>query len=1087
MYVNYHKHTDYSSITVPDTHIKTKDYFERMLELGHNVYFTTEHGYGGNIFDPFMVRETDERYKDIKICFGVEAYMTIDNDNEETKTRDNYHIVILARTDDARKKINKIISNANKNNYYYRARINLKSFDIFDEDDIYITTACIGGLLRDDVGVGILKSLVDKFCDSVYLEVQNHNDPIQKEINKKALSLSKELGIKLIHANDSHYIYPEQGNERLIYLQGSGITYDNEDSFQLDYPDYDSILKGYKKQGVLIEEQVKEALNNTMIFADCEEIKIDKTIKMPNLYKELTPQQRMKKLEDLVYERWEKEKANVMPWDIDHIEEEIEFELDIIRDTNEAVHTADYFLLNTKVVDESLEKGGILTMTGRGSCGSLYINYLLGLTGINRFLLDVPLYPTRFISKSRLLETRSLPDIDFNTGGQEPFIDATKKLLGENSCYPLLAYGTTKESGSFRNYCRWIEKYVKDKDENKLIEISERLGIPISFLQQVIYEHYNELAKEISSTNELSINDKSWQKIFTESQKFVGSISSSSQHPCSVLLFDGDIESELGVIKVGEVMCVPITSIEVDHFKYLKNDYLIVKVWRIIDGVFKDIGIPTPNVEELIDLLDDKVWNLYSKGLTATLNQTDSNFATNYIMKYKPRSYQELSQFVAGIRPGFKSLLEGFLNREKYSTGVKALDEVLEDTNHYLLYQESIMKYLMWLGIPEDQTYGLISKIAKKTLTDEQIEKLHSTLGSNWLKLNGTMEGFEDSWQVVEDASKYSFNASHSIAVAFDSLYGAYLKANYPLEYFTVALNEFIDDTEKIDSLTSELPKFGIKISTPKFSNPSGTYSYDKGTNTIYQGIGSMKYISQSVGNTLKTLSKIDFTSFIDLLYVLNDNGINKRQIDNLIRSGFFDERFPNQAKCLYLQDVYEIHKKNKNISKSKIGDDELFIRTITKMLDNFDIQDQAKAYKVWDMKKFLEEFEWMIDIPDLSVREKIANQVETTGSLSLTMPDLDKKYVVVKGLNIKYSPIFDAYCLANGRTTKVKVYKNPSAKHQADGYTTKPFKNGDILYVNKFEKKPRSIFIDGEWKKIEPTEYEWWAKEYEVVEYIRI
>ena len=266
MYINYHKHTDYSSITTPDTHIKIKEYFDRMLELGHSVYFTTEHGYGGNIFEPFIIRESDEKYKDIKICFGVEAYITVDEHGKtENKTRDNYHIVLLARTDSARKKLNKIISNANKNNFYYRPRINLSDLDVFEKDDLYITTACIGGLLRDDIGIEqILKPLAEKFKDNLFLEIQNHNDDMQKEINGKALEYSLKLNAGLIHANDSHYIYPKQHRDRLIYLYGSGITYDNEDSFILDYPDEDSIYERYEKQGMFHRDLVKEAMDNTL-------------------------------------------------------------------------------------------------------------------------------------------------------------------------------------------------------------------------------------------------------------------------------------------------------------------------------------------------------------------------------------------------------------------------------------------------------------------------------------------------------------------------------------------------------------------------------------------------------------------------------------------------------------------------------------------------------------------------------------------------------------------------------------------------------------------------------------------------------
>ena len=73
----------------------------------------------------------------------------------------------------------------------------------------------------------------------------------------------------------------------------------------------------------------------------------------------------------------------------------------------------DYFLLNYEVIKRAKEKGGILTRTGRGSAPSFYINKLLGFTEIDRLDAPITLYPTRFMSKSRILETKSLPDYSF--------------------------------------------------------------------------------------------------------------------------------------------------------------------------------------------------------------------------------------------------------------------------------------------------------------------------------------------------------------------------------------------------------------------------------------------------------------------------------------------------------------------------------------------------------------------------------------------------------------------------------------------------------------------------------------------------
>ena len=295
------------------------------------------------------------------------------------------------------------------------------------------------------------------FGHNLFLEVQNHNVDMQKEINRKALVLSQELGLKLIAANDSHYIDAAGQQERLELLKGKHITYDDEDTFILDYPDYDTMFYRFQQQGILSDQQITEAIDNTLIFDDCEEIKLDKSIKMPTIYPDLSLNQRMDLLEHEIWKRFDQIiiDDNITDEELPRYKEGIEYELKTIRDTNDEIHTADYFLFNEKNVDLAVNKyGGVLTRGGRGSAGSFYINRILGMTQLDRFRINLPIFPDRFASTARLLENRALPDVDFNVVSQEPFTKASRELLGEHGCYPMIAYGTMQLSEAFRNVCR---------------------------------------------------------------------------------------------------------------------------------------------------------------------------------------------------------------------------------------------------------------------------------------------------------------------------------------------------------------------------------------------------------------------------------------------------------------------------------------------------------------------------------------------------------------------------------------------------------------------------------------------------------
>ena len=318
------------------------------------------------------------------------------------------------------------------------------------------------------------------------------------------------------------------------------------------------------------------------------------------------------------------------------------------------------------------------------------------------------------------------------------------------------------------------------------------------------------------------------------------------------------------------------------------------------------------------NLLDEKTFDIYKNGLTSTINQADSDFATGLVTKYCPKSVSEMSAFVAIIRPGCASLLQDFIDRKPYTTGVPELDEILVEGKHRMIYQELIMKYLIWLGIPETGSYDIIKKIAKKKFKETELAELKKKLLKGWENRVGKNDGFIETWTVVEQAAKYSFNASHSLSYAYDSLYGAYLKSHYPLEYYTVALNYYGDDSERTLKLTNELSYFGIQLKPIQFRYSKGNYALSKEDNSIYKGIQSIKNMNSKVADEIYELRNNKYNSFTELLFdIKNKTTINQKQLRILIELDFFAE-FGDINLLLAQMDFF-----NKFSSRSQFKKDE--------------------------------------------------------------------------------------------------------------------------------------------------------------------
>lgn len=1020
IYANYHKHDHVSNIYVPDTPIKAEAYIQRAIELGHKSYWTTNHGTCGDIFE---ARALCDKYNIGCYC-GLEGYIV---KNPLEKDKRNYHIIVIPRTNEARKQLNLITSRANVEGFYYKPRLFIDDLLALNPKDFYLTNACVAGLLKDDDSIeNLLIPLIKHFGDNFFMEVQNHRHPEQIELNKKAIYYANKYGLGLIAANDSHYIYAEQSRERLEFLKGKDINYGDEDAFVLDYPDGDVMFQRFVNQGVLTDKQIGEAIDNTLIFENgCEEIYISTDIKMPTIHRGLTSEEKINVLKKEINTKFKsiiksdgitKDK---LPMYLDGIRNEM-----LVIEETQSINTADYFLVNEKLVDLAVNKyGGVLTRTGRGSCGGYYINRILGMTQLDRFNTGVKLYPERFMSTARLLENRSTPDIDYNVKDQVPFIKAAKELLGEHGCYPMVAYGTMQIGEAFRNVCR-------------------SKGLP--------FEEFNEIGKNVEQYE----NDTKWKPYIDEARKYVDVIVSASVHPCAFILDDKDLRKEYGVVKIGENICCLITSGEADAWKVLKDDFLIVSVWGLISETFKLIGRPIMTVKELMDNLDDKCWQLLADGITCTLNQVDSEWATSLMRRYKAKTVEEGSMFVAALRPSFDSWRDIFIDRKPYTTGSKELDEVLKSTGGMILFQENLMQYFEWLGVTPAESIGLIKKISKKKIHPEDFQKLEARLRIKWKENTGSEEHFDDTWRMIQSCMNYSFCSAHALATFTDCLYGCYLKAHYPLQYYQVALTEYMNDAERTKRLTQELDYFGIKLKNIRFGYSKAEYNADVENNTIYKGVASLKFLNADTANKLYELSQTKtYNSFLELLA---DFPGDSRQLDILIRLNYFD-MFGTPGQLLALVEAYNKWDGRKTLSKDMDG------LPTSEVMSQF-ATETAKQYKLTDFQGFLVYMCGSVEPKPFTLSDELNAQIEFQGYCSTKIPS-KRNWAYITAVDTKYSPKITIYCLDTGVTKTVKMYKKQ--------YQMNPVEKGMIItYGLTSKQKSRLNPETKEWQKI-PGEYE--------------
>lgn len=1060
---NYHRHSYYSNIwgNLKDSSVANEDYAKRALELKHKVISSVEHGWQGYYYETF---ELAKKYN-LKFIFGTEAYWTKDRSE---KDKSNNHIIILAKNEKGRQAINYILSEANETGYYLRPRVDLELLFSLPANDVFVTTACIAFWKYEDTEDIVVK-MKNHFKDNFMLEIQYHNCDKQIEINKKILELSNKYNIEMIVGLDSHFIYPEQKEERDNLLKDNDIQFSDEDSFYMDYPDDETVIKRFKEQGIFSEEKIIKAMNNTDLLLDFEDIYLNDDIKLPTLYPDKTQKQKNKIYCDLILEKFKEYTKNFDVETKKKYFEEIKKEISVYIKTG----MVDYPLIDYQIVEEAIKNGGIITKTGRGSGVSYFTNSLCGFSKVDRITAPIKVYPERFLSESRILETRSLPDLDLNVGNPEIFAQAQEKVLGKGHSYPMIAFQTMKKKAAFKMYARI---------ENISAEISNQITKQIADYEEDLKNAEDDEKENVDIYEYVS---EEYHDVFKKSEKYQGIVSGKNQAPCAYLLYSGDIRSEIGLIRCKsettkkEVIITVIDGMIAEKYKFLKNDLLKVDVVLLIAKTYNRIGIPHHTVNELMEIIKDnkKVWEIYEKGITVGINQCESQGTTNKVMKYKPMNLSELSAFIAGIRPSFKSMYNKFESRESFSYGIKALDSLLqtkEFPQSFILYQEQIMNVLNYSGFPMDECYSIIKAVAKKhpekvlPLKDKFLKGFkEKIISDDNVSEEKAEETSKQVWQILSDFCAYGFNASHSLCMALDSLYCAYLKSHYPYEFYEVLLEHYSNkgNKDKVKLLKKEMLKyFNISEGKYKFGADNRKFTADKENKCINPSILSIKGLNFKISEELFELSQNNkYNNFIELLKnIKNKTSVNKTQLKILIQLGYFLE-FGKSEKLTKAVEIFNKYNDKVQIKKEKLNEYELSVipeyATETKTM-----------YRFTDIDGYIEKLYNNIENKELPLQILLNAQSEYLGYIDIVVPKL-KNLIYVMDIDIKYSPKLTCYKIDSGETIIIKMNKKTYSESQIE--------KGCILQYSlhlKFKMKK----INNKWTTTD--EKELWFDKYKIV-----
>jgi len=896
-YVPLHVHSEYSLL---DGAIRVKDLIKFAKENNMPAIALTDHGvmYG----DMELYEESNE--SGVKPIFGCEFYVHNGDISERDKNNNPcYHLVLLAKNKEGYANLIKLTSIAWCQGQYFHPRINLELIKKHHEGLICLS-ACLGGevlqwLLKNNKEKAIETAKIYKeiFGEDYYIELQDHGLDEQKRTNPELIQIAKDLNIKMVITNDSHYLTKDDADmhDTLLCMQTNS---DKADPNRFHFPNNEFYVKTPDQLRTAFswmdENLFNECIANTVEIADKCHLTIERNSPLPD-YKVPTGHTTESYFEHLVYEGAKKRYGEISP----ELKERIDYEISII----EKMGFSAYFLITWDFIHYA-KTHGIPVGPGRGSAAGSVVAYSLEITDLDpikhKLLFERFLNPERF--------TMPDVDIDFCIERRGEVIDYVTKKYGEDKVCQIITFGTYAAKAAFKGVARILK--VPFSESNRLaglidpaIELAQTINPKAKTLKDAMEVDGSELKQLYNSGETVPVGDPAdgktveIRRIIDLSIGIEGLKNNTGTHAAGVIIAPKPLDQILPVrpSKDGIVQTGYPPHAVTEFLNLLKMDFLglrnLTTIYKTVELVKQQQGIEV-DINNIP--LDDKpVYDMLMTGDTDGVFQLESQGMKNLVKRLKPDVFEDLGALVALFRPGplDSGMVDDFVERkhgrQEITYAHPLLEPLLKDTYGTIVYQEQIMQVFQVLA---DYSLGQADQVRRmmgKKKVDE-MEKQKGLFIERSAQHGMSAESAEALFNQILSFASYCFNRSHSAAYAFVAYQTAYLKCHYPVEYLSALLSSVSSEQDKTQLYIEEALKKGIKVLPPDINCSMATFTPDNGD--IRFGLASIKQVGEAVIEEIikERDANGPFKSIYDYIKRLDTKCSNKKTLEGLIKSGAF-------------------------------------------------------------------------------------------------------------------------------------------------------------------------------------------------------
>ncbi|MBA4147357.1 MAG: DNA polymerase III subunit alpha [Verrucomicrobia bacterium] len=938
-FVHLHLHTEFSLL---DGACRLDRLMEKAHELNFPAIAITDHGalYGAIEFYQAA------RDKGIKPIIGCEVYVAPGSRLEKKSSggsgKDLYnHLVLLAKDETGYKNLTKLVTAGHLEGYYYKPRID-KELLAAHNGGLIALSGCLASeipqaILHDDLAKA--RDTVDWFkqtlgAENFYFELQNHGSPEDAKVNRQLIQWSKEFGVKLVGTNDVHYIEKSHSHAHdVLVCIGTQTTLQDPKRLGASYAREQYYLRSAEEMKALFSE-VPDAVTNTLEVAE----KCNVEIKFGELhYPSFEPPEHFtregylrKMLADALYTRYTMHaRAEGDDFVVERIEDAsrlpkftVSGRKDVSNDINdpevaaavtevidrlqaelkviETTGFVSYFIIVADFVSYGRRKMGV-SCVARGSAAGSLVTYLLEIANVDP--IRYGLLFERFLNPERVNPPDI--DIDFADDRRADVIEYVRQKYGRECVAQIITFGTMGAKSVVRDVGRVMGLSYGEVDRlAKMIPNELKMNLKKALEQSPEFKQAYETEE---TTRELLDTAFVLEDLTRNSSVHAAGVVIGPEPLVNLLPLkqdeDGTIVTQYAMNPVGDLGLLKMDFLGLKTLTVIRNACEMVKQNKGIDLDIDDVPLD-----------DTRTYDLLNKGNTTCVFQLESGGMRDLCRKFQISSVEHITALVALYRPGPMDLIPDFIKRRHGEVKIEyphpLLEPLSKETYGVLIYQEQVMQATQVLaGYTLGAADLLRRAMGKKKL--EEMAKQRKTFVEGAARVNNIpAPKANEIFDLLEKFAGYGFNKSHAAAYAIVSYQTAYLKANYPVEFYAANMTNEMSNTEKLGVLIEEGKQFGIETLGPdvnesfvqfapalrKAGQASGLTNDRQdavpiSNEVIRFGLAAIKGVGEIAVQSILDARKEGgrFTSLENLCERVDGRTVNRKVLEALIKSGACD------------------------------------------------------------------------------------------------------------------------------------------------------------------------------------------------------